>query len=275
MTLIHPTAIIDPSAQLAFDVEVGPHAIIEAGVTLGARTRIGPMVHIQGTTSIGADNIISTGATIGFPPQYLGFSGAPTRTVIGDRNVIREYVSIHRALKEESATAIGSDCYLMAYSHVAHDCQLGDRVILANGALLAGHVTVGERAFISGNAVVHQFCRIGRLAMLAGLSGTAKDIPPFTTAQGSPARLRKLNLVGMRRAGISAATCSELRRLFREVNLTPGLLTAIINAIDLAPLSPEGREFIEFYRTTKRGVVPAGLRRKGLESPDSQETDED
>jgi UDP-N-acetylglucosamine acyltransferase len=261
MTAIHPTAIVDPKAQLAADVEIGPNCVIEAGVTIGARTKIGPMVHIQGTTVIGEDNQIYTGATIGFPPQYLGFDGSATKTVIGNRNVIREYGNIHRALNDASVTSIGDDNFFMAFAHVAHDCHVGNRVILANGALLAGHVTVGDRAFISGNAVVHQFCRIGRMAMLGGLCGALKDIPPFCTALGAPATLRKLNLVGLRRAGVSAATCMELRRLYREIHLSEKLLSEVVRSIDVTTLSPEGREFVEFYRTSKRGVTPANMKR--------------
>lgn len=257
MTLIHPTAIIDPQAVLAEGVEVGPNAIIEAGVTIGARTKIGPLCHIQGHTTIGEDNVIGTGATIGLPPQVVGVHEVASRCVIGDRNVIREYVSIHRAMKDDGTTTIGSDCFLMGFSHVAHDCHLGDRVIIANGALLAGHVTVGDRAFISGNVVVHQFCRIGRLAMIAGVSGVLKDIPPFMTAQDAPARLRKLNLVGMRRAGIPAESIRELRRIYRDLYLGGKLVSEVLAHIDPTTLMPEGREFLKFYKESKRGVSPS------------------
>lgn len=256
---IHPTAIIDPSVQLGADVEIGPNAVIEAGVTLGDRVKIGPLVHIQGTTTIGQETQIYTCATIGFPPQYLGFSGAPTRCTIGARNVIREYVSIHRGLSEESETRLGDDNFLMGSSHVAHDCHLGSRVIMANGALLAGHVTVGDGAFISGNSAIHQFCRIGRLAMIGGLARVTNDVPPFMIAEGLPAKIRGINTVGLRRAEFPAHVRMELKRMLREIfcsDLTVSQAVAAMKSIDH---SEAGRELIEFFKTSKRGVTAFSL----------------
>ncbi|HOE97004.1 MAG TPA: acyl-ACP--UDP-N-acetylglucosamine O-acyltransferase [Candidatus Sumerlaeota bacterium] len=264
-TIIHPTAIVDPKAQLGVDVEIGPHSIIEAGVSLGDRTRIGPLVHIQGTTTLGADNQVYTGATLGFPPQYLGFDGSPTRLVIGDRNVIREYVSIHRGLNHESETRIGDDCFLMATAHVAHDCQIGNRVILVNGVLLAGHVTVGDRANLSGNAVFHQFVRIGAMAMVSGLSWVNKDVPPFALVEGHPARVRGLNSIGMKRAGIAPAARLEIKRVLRQVNAPGRSHRENAAALDLASLCPEARLLAEFYLDSKRGVLP--MARAGAETP--------
>ncbi|MCL5271335.1 MAG: acyl-ACP--UDP-N-acetylglucosamine O-acyltransferase [bacterium] len=257
--MIHPTAIVDPKAELGEGVEVGPNAIIEAGVTVGARTKIGPMVHIQGTTILGEDNVVMTGATLGFPPQFLGFSGAPTRCIIGGRNVIREYASIHRGLTDESATTIGDENFIMGFSHVAHDCRLGSRIVLANGALLAGHVTVGDRVFISGNVCVHQFCRIGRLAMLAGLARVTRDVPPFMMAEGHPAKLRGLNTVGLRRAEIASQVRSELRRLLREIYQSSENITQMLRTIKPTDYSDEGKELLEFFQSSKRGVTPFSL----------------
>lgn len=267
-TRIHPTAIVDPKAELGEDVEIGPNAIIEAGVTIGARSKIGPMVHIQGTTVMGEDNQIFTGATIGFPPQFLGFSGAPTRLIIGSRNVFREYVSIHRGLNDESETTIGDDNFLMGSSHVAHDCHLGNRVIMANGALLAGHVSVGDRTFISGNAVVHQFVRIGRLVMVSGLARVGMDVPPFTILEGHHARLRGLNTVGLRRAEIGAKTRMELKRLLFEIYKGEELPSKMVASMSLEGRSPEAIEFIEFYKGSKRGVTPLCLNRGEDENND-------
>lgn len=265
-TLIHPTALVDPSVQLGVDVEIGPHSIIEAGVTLGDRVKIGPLVHIQGTTTIGPETQVYTGATIGFPPQYLGFSGDPTRCTIGARNVIREYVSIHRGLSDESETTLGDDNFLMGSSHVAHDCHLGDRVIMANGALLAGHVTVGDRAFISGNAVVHQFCRIGRLAMIGGLARISNDVPPFMIAEGIPAKVRGLNTVGLRRADFPAHVRMELKRMLREIFCSEKTVTQAVASIKSIDHSEAGRELLEFFKTSKRGVTAFSLLTRGSSS---------
>jgi len=272
--LIHPTAIIDPKAHLGEDVEIGPNAIIEAGVTLGDRTKIGPMVHIQGTTQLGPDNVVYTGATLGFPPQFLGFSGAPTRLVIGARNVIREYANIHRGLNDESATTVGDDNFIMAFSHIAHDCHVGNHVIIANCALLAGHVSVGDRAFISGNTVVHQFVRIGRLAMVGGLAGIGMDLPPFMIAEGTRAQIRGINVVGLRRAGIAAHVRMELKRLLLEIYCSNKTVSQAVAAIASTDHSAEGREFLEFYKNSKRGVMGFSLAGRRSVSGGGAEGDE-
>lgn len=274
-TNIHPTAIIDPAAQLGEEVQIGPHAIIEAGVTLGDRVKVGPMVHIQGTTAIGPETVIFTGATIGFPPQHLAFDGAPTRCVIGARNVIREYVSIHRSLNDESVTALGDDNFIMGFSHIAHDCHLGNHVIMANGALLAGHVGVGDCAFISGNAVVHQFSRIGRLAMIGGLGRITNDVPPFMIAEGHPARIRGLNVVGLRRAGIPPQARTELKRLLHAIYFSDQTVSQAIASLVASEWSEAARELIEFYRGSKRGVTAFSLLGRGREAREPEMAGED
>ncbi len=253
---IHPTAIIDPRAELAEGVEVGPCAVIEAGVRVGPGTVIGPFVHLQGLTEIGPDNRIGTGATLGHAPQHAAYRGVPTRLLIGRGNTIREYVSVHRAFEADGATLIGDGCMLMGFCHVAHDCRLGDRVTIANGSLLGGHVTVGDGVFISGLLAVHQFCRIGRLAMLSGLSGITQDVPPFMIVEGRPAFLRGLNTVGLRRAGVSPAARQELRRLFRQLYRSGRSPREAIAGIDRAALTDEGKELIDFYASSRRGVTP-------------------
>lgn len=269
-TLIHPTAVIDPKAELGEGVEIGPHAIIEAGVTIGDRAKIGPMVHIQGTTEIGPETVIYTGATIGFPPQFMGFDGSPTRLIIGARNTIREYVSIHRGLSNESLTSLGNDNFIMGSAHIAHDCHLGSGVIIANGALLAGHVTVGDRAFISGNAAVHQFSRIGRLAMVGGLARVTNDVPPFMIAEGHPAQIRGLNVVGLRRAEYPSHVRMELKRLLRLIYNPELTVSQAIASLKVTDFSDAGREIIEFYRTSKRGITAfSGAGRNGHSNGDS------
>lgn len=258
-TTIHPTAIVDPKAELGEGVDVGPYAIIEARVQIGDRTKIGPMVHIQGTTTLGPDNQIYTGVTLGFPPQYLGFNGAPTRLIIGARNVIREYANIHRGLNEESHTTVGDDNFFMGFSHIAHDCHVGSRIIIANGALLGGHVCVDDRTFISGNVVVHQFCRIGRLAMIGGSTKVTNDIPPFTIANGIPAQVRGLNVIGLRRADVPGAVRQELKNLLREIYINDTTVTETLAGIKLENRSDYCREMVEFLRSSKRGITAFSL----------------
>ena len=256
-TKIHPSALVDPKAELGEGVEVGPNAIIEAGVRVGDRTKIGPMAHIQGATEIGPDNVIYTAAMIGFPPQFLGFDGSPTRLVIGARNTIRELVTIHRGLKmEEGATRVGDDNFLMTGSHVAHDCQIGNHVVMVNGALLAGHVEVGDRAFLSGNTAFHQFVRVGKLAMVSGLARVNKDVPPYAIAEGHPAHIRGVNSVGMRRAGLGPAVRMEIKRVLQRINQPGRNPSEMLDELNPEDYGVEVQGLIEFYRTSKRGVLP-------------------
>ena len=200
--MIHPTAIIHPKAKLDSTVRVGPYAIIDEGVEIGPDCVIGPQVYLTGLTTIGAHNRFYAGCVIGEAPQDLKYNGEPTRLRIGDSNVFREHVTVHRSNKAAEDTVIGSHNFLMANSHVAHNCRLGDQVILANGVLLAGHVTLDDRAFISGNCVVHQFVRVGTLALMQGGSAISKDLPPYTVARGDNG-ICGLNTVGLRRAGLT------------------------------------------------------------------------
>lgn len=263
-TRIHPTALVDPAAELGVGVEVGPGTIIEAGARIGDGNWIGPWVHIMGGVEIGPDNRIFDHVTIGFPPQSIGFDESkPTRTVIGARNTIREYGNIHRATHEEEPTRIGDDCFLMGMSHIAHDCQVGNGVIMANNATLAGHVTLGERTFVSGNVAIHQFCRVGRLVMVGGLAKVTMDVPPFTIADGNPARIRGLNTVGLKRADVPPHVRKELKRALRELH-RPGV--SFSRALAEFPLHEHGdevREFVEFFRDSRRGMTPFTMARGG------------
>jgi UDP-N-acetylglucosamine acyltransferase len=206
--MIHPTAIVHPRARLDPTVTIGPYAVIEEHVVLGPDCVVGPQVHLTGHTTIGAGNRFHAGCVIGDAPQDLKYAGAPTRLRIGDHNVFREHVTVHCAAGEAGETVVGAHNFLMAHSHVAHDGRLGNHVILANGALLGGHVSVGDRAFISGNCLVHQFVRIGTLALMQGGSGISKDLPPYTVARGDNG-ICGLNTVGLRRAGVSAGRGAE------------------------------------------------------------------
>ncbi len=271
---IHPTAIIDLKAEIAPTARIGPFAVIESGVTIGEGCTIGPYVHIQGQTLLGANNQIGTGVTLGHAPQHTGYKGAPTRLVIGDNNVIREYASIHRAFHEGEATTIGNDCFIMGFSHVGHDCHVGNGVIIADTAMLAGHVSVGDRAFISGHTAIHQFCRIGRLAMLSAFSGIGQDIPPFMTVRGIPACIRGLNSVGLVRAGFSSQVRVELKRVFHSLYRSEKTVKSAIDDLDLNVLGPQARELVEFYSTSKRGVAAFERYRRGGKTPEPDEDGE-
>lgn len=254
--MIHPTAIIDPKAEIDPSVRIGPFSIIDAEVKIGAGTVIGPYVHIEGRTEIGPDNHIFTGAMIGLPPQHSEYKGAPTGVKIGRGNEIREHVTIHRAYVEGAATIVGDECILMGGSHVAHDCVVGDRVVMANQAFLAGHVIVAERVFISGLSGVQQFGRVGRLAMIGGHTPVHQDVPPFMMVKGNPPFLRGLNTIGLQRAGLDAKSRRELKRLFQALYRTEKSVREVIEATDFDSLTPECKELIEAYRNpSKNGVT--------------------
>lgn len=211
--MIHPTAIVSPKAQIDATTSVGPYAIIEEGVVLGPHCQVGPHVYLAGNTIIGAYNKFHPGCVVGHAPQDLKYKGEPTGLRMGDHNTVREFATIHRATTPEEETVIGSNNLFMAHCHVAHNCVLGNHVIVVNGALLGGHVLVGDKAIISGNCLVHQFVRVGTLAMMQGGSAISKDLPPFTIARGDNG-IAGLNTIGLRRAGFASEQRLELRRLY-------------------------------------------------------------
>ncbi len=261
--MIHPTAIVSPKAELDSSVEVGPHAIIEAHVQIGAGTRVWANAYITGHTTIGRDNQIHMGAVLGHEPQDVKFDRRCRSYLrIGDRNVFREYCTVHRGTEPETATVIGNDCFLMATAHVGHNCVVGNGVILCNCALLAGHVQVGDRAFISGGVVIHQFTRVGRLAMFSGNARVSMDVPPFTLA-AERNEIHALNLVGLRRAKISREAVSELKKLFQLFYLSGknGSQALAEAQADGAFVTPEAREFIEFAKSSPNGLCPGPARR--------------
>ena len=212
---IHPSAIVDPATRLGEAVEIGPYACIGGEVEIGARTIIQSHAVIEGAVRVGADNQIGHGALIGGLPQDLGFKpGTRSSVEIGNRNVIREYVTIHRGTAADSVTRIGDDNFLMGGAHLGHNCAIADKVIVANNCLLGGYVTVNDGAFLGGGCVFHQFMRVGRLAITQGNSGFGKDIPPYVAAAGTN-KVVGLNVVGLRRAGFSAADRAEIKAAFR------------------------------------------------------------
>ena len=255
--MIHPTAIIDPSAQLSADVEVGPYAVIGKHVSVGSGTRIGPHAVIDSWTKIGSDNRIFQFASVGAPPQDLKYAGEETFLEIGDRNTIREFATLHRGTKDGGGvTRVGSGCLLMAYSHVAHDCMVHDRVILANGATLAGHVEVEQQAILGGLAAVHQFCRVGCHTMVSGGAMIVQDIPPYTIAQGDRAKTMGLNTIGLKRRGFSEATLKGLKSAYRLVFRSGLRLEDALCQIDEElEQTPELNHFVNFIKQSERGIA--------------------
>lgn len=269
---IHPTAIVDPKAEIDASVEIGPYSVVESGVTIGPGTRLGPHVHIQGRTTIGRDNLIGTHAMLGHAPQHVAYRGEPRDLRIGDRNQIREFVSIHRAFEEGASTIIGDDCMFMAFSHIGHDCHVGNGVIIVNNSSIGGHAIIGDRAFISGTTGIHQFVRIGRLAFVGGIIKVTQDVPPFLMVDGAPPRIRALNSVGLRRAGLPAESQKDLRRVFKQLYLTPQPIRHAIASLDASTLTPEARELIAFYEGGKRGTVSGPSSRK-TKAPDGESSE--
>jgi len=268
---VHPTAIVSPEAVLGDDVRIGPYAIVEGPVIIGAGTVIGPYAHLIGPLTIGRNNQIGTGCVLGGAPQHLGYRGETTQIIIGDGNIFREHVTVHRALPQgtghgSGVTRIGHRNLFMVGSHVAHDCTIGDECILANGALLAGHVTLADRVLISGNSAVHQFCRIGRLALLSGVSAVSQDIPPFWVMQRHN-EVCGVNVIGMRRAGLSTADIQAVRHLFTLMYRQRLPLSVLLQQnTQLAETSPAVREVLEFIRTSQRGI-PGAHRYRGSDEP--------
>ncbi|WP_151446796.1 acyl-ACP--UDP-N-acetylglucosamine O-acyltransferase [Lacisediminimonas profundi] len=216
MTRIHPTAIVDPKAALDATVEVGPYSIIGPNVTIGAGTRVGPHVVIEGHTTIGRDNHIFQFCSLGAAPQDKKYAGEDTRLEIGDRNTIREFCSFNTGtVQDASVTRLGSDNWILAYVHLAHDCQVGSHTIFSNNATLAGHVHVGDHAILSGFAAVHQFCKIGAHAFVGMNASLSQDVPPFVLAGGSPVAPRGINVEGLRRRGFSPEEIQGIRSAYK------------------------------------------------------------
>ena len=257
---IHPTALLSAETAIGDGAYIGPYVITEGPVTIGPGCVIRPHSYLIGPLLLGRENDVGPGAVLGERPQHLRDAGDGTRTVIGDHNIFREHVTVHRGTQATGQTVIGHHNFLMAGAHVAHDCVIGDHCVFANGALVGGHCRIGDRVFLSGNSAVHQFTRIGRLALLSGTSATSKDIPPFVMVQGINTSVG-VNVVGMRRAGISSARIDAVRRayhiLFHEGLLVPNALTRMeqdLGQVDVVA------ELIAFLRRPGRGISTARTR---------------
>ena len=253
---IHPTAIISPDAEIDPDVEIGAFAIIGEGCAVGAGCVISPRATLERNVTLGRGVKVGIGSIIGGPPQDLKFAGEETTVEIGDGTVIREYATINRGTAHSFKTTVGKNCLLMSYIHIAHDCRIGNGVILSNVVQLAGHVTIEDKAIISGLSAVHQFARIGHHSFIGGMSRVSKDIPPFLKAVGNPVKLYGLNTIGLQRSGMEEGTIRELKRAYRllfrsDLNVSQAIERA---QTELEPL-PEVQELIRFVEASERGVV--------------------
>jgi UDP-N-acetylglucosamine acyltransferase len=254
--MIHPTAVIDPGAQIGADCEIGPFCVIGPNVTLGARSRLHSHVVLDGHTVLGVENEIFPFASIGLKTQDLKWKGGITRTVIGDRNTFREYVTIHSATSDGETTVVGSQNHILAYCHLAHNVHLGSHIIMSNVATLAGHVTVEDHAVVGGLAAVHQFCRIGKMSIIGGCSKVVQDVPPFMLADGNPASTRTINKVGLERNGVSEEAQNALKQaykiIFREGITVSNAIAKIESEL---PQLPEVQHLLQFARSSQRGLA--------------------
>lgn len=256
---LHPTAIVAPSAQLGVDVEVGPYAIVEAHACIGDRTRLLASAFVAGSRAIGADCEVHMGAILGGTAQIRGKDGADGGLDIGARNVIREHVTIHRGQRPGASTTVGSDNFLLAGCHIAHDCRVGNGTTIANGALLAGCVTLGDGAFISGNVVVHQHVKIGALSMIGGQARVSKDVLPFVLVVGD-SEVRGLNVIGMRRAGMSAARRQRVRRAYAVLYRSGLNVAQAVARLRELPANREVAAWLAFIEDSTRGLCAARRR---------------
>lgn len=273
---IHPTAVIDPSAQLGNGVEVGPYSIIGPHCTVGANSKIGPHVVLQSHVKLGADCQVSPGAVLGGFPQDLKFKGETSWVRIGDGCIIRESVTVNRSSGKDQETIVGDRCMLMAYAHVAHNCILGDEVILANAVQLGGHVEIGDYAFIGGQCAIHQFVKIGKMAIMSGFSASRQDVPPFSMTDSRPAIVAGINKVGLKRRGFDLAARTRMKKAFHLLFFSGMNYKQAIETIQAEAemkADPAVQELIEFVQTSSRGIYrPNRILRSAIDDPDSPDT---
>jgi UDP-N-acetylglucosamine acyltransferase len=253
---IHATAIVDDSAQISDGVTIEPYAVIGPNVVIGCGTRVGAHVIIERDTIIGNDCSLHKGAALGGDPQDLKYAGEASRLVVGDRTVVREFATLNRGSAARGSTDIGSDCLIMSYAHVAHDCVIGDHVVIANAVNMGGHAEVGDWVVIGGMSAVHQFARIGEHAFIGGMSAVRKDVPPYVKASGNPMRLFGLNGIGLQRRGFTSAVRIEIRRAYRLLfQSSMNLGDAVEEARRTLQLSPELQALLQFIEQSERGVT--------------------
>ena len=256
--MIHPTAIVDPKAEIGEGVDIGPYSVIEKGVSIDQETKVGPHVIIREGTRIGKRCRIFQFASVGEAPQFSGYKGEKTFLQIGDENIIREFVTLHRGtVKGGGKTVIGNKNFFMAYSHVAHDCQIGNEVIMSNAATLAGHIVIEDWAIIGGLVAIHQFCRVGTHAFIGGVSGVTLDIPPYMLASGSHVKLFGLNTIGLKRANFSEETVKALKKAYRIIFRSALTLEKAIKKVGEDEIfhTPEVQHLLDFIQHSKRGIA--------------------
>ena len=256
MADVHETAVVSPNAKIGKNVEIGPYSIIGDNVEIDDGTKIGPHVVIEGWTIIGKNNEIFHGASIGEDPQNIQYNGEKTHLFIGDNNIIRENVTIHRGTEEGGGeTKIGSNNFIMAYCHVAHDCQLGNNIVMTNSATLGGHVTIEDNAVIAGLTTIHQYVRIGKTVMVGAHSKVVKDIPPYVLVDGSPAGVNGINVIGLRRNGVKPKLRKEIKRAYKILYRSDYNLDKAIEIMDQElDASEEIEHFLRFLRNAQRGI---------------------
>jgi UDP-N-acetylglucosamine acyltransferase len=254
--MIHPTAIVHPNANIAIDVEIGPYCIIGENVSIKRGAVLQAHVVVNGWTEIGEDCTVYPFATVGAASQDRKYQGERAFTKIGDRTILREYVSVQRATGDDQCTIVGTDCLLLAYVHIAHNCVLGDGVTMSNLAQLSGHVQIGDYATIGGQSGFHQFTRVGRYAMIGGMSKVTKDVPPFFLIEGNPAEPYGLNSVGLRRAGFSAEERNEIKKFYKLLYNSKLTVSNAVESMKEEALSAPGREIIAFLEApSQRGIL--------------------
>ncbi len=253
---IHPTAVIDPGAEIAGNVEVGPYVVIEDKVKICPGVKIWANAYICRYTEIGEDSEVHMGAVLGHLPQDTSFKNRPTRLIIGRRNALREYVTVHRGSREDSPTVIGDDNFIMGFVHIGHDCRIGNSVVIANGSALGGHVRVGDRAFLSAYTLVQQFTRIGDISMIAANTRVSKDVPPYMMAKGEDCKIYGLNVVGLRRADFPQDTRNKIKKAYNVLYLSGLKLNQAIEKLESADLGAEVLVLIDFLKAgSKRGIT--------------------
>jgi len=257
MPAIHPSAVVDPQATIAGDVTIGPLCIVGPHVTIGPGCKLVGQCYITGHTTLGTNNTVFPGVCIGAPPQDTAWNESITSYVrIGDNNILREHVTIHSGSKEGGETRIGNNCFLMNYVHIAHDCKVGNRVIMVPYAGASGYVELMDGCFISGLTGIHQFCRVGRFAMISGQSAIAKDLPPFMIADGRHGDIRGVNIVALRRNNFSLESIRVIKDIYQAFYRSDLNLTNSLNKIKTElPQTPEVLEFLDFVQASKRGVI--------------------
>jgi len=255
--MIHPTALVDPKAGIGKNVDIGPYSVVEKGVSIDEGTKIGPHVVVREGTQIGKRCQIYQFSSIGEAPQATAYRGEPTLLQVGDHNIMREFVTLHRGtVKGGGKTVLGNQNFIMAYSHIAHDCQVGNHVVMANGATLAGHILIEDHAIIGGLAAIHQFCRVGTHAIISGLTGVSQDVPPYMMASGDRAKLYGLNSVGLKRHQFSEQEIKALKKAYRIIfrsGLTLEKAMKTVEEDDIFQL-PRVQHLLQFIQHSKRGI---------------------